>query len=30
LSGQGDRIGFSAPWWLWNLIGEQAVFLLKR
>ncbi|WP_106753651.1 methionine biosynthesis protein MetW [Pannonibacter carbonis] len=30
LSGRGERIGFSAPWWLWNLIGEQAVFLLKR
>jgi hypothetical protein len=20
----------NAPWWLWNLFGEQAVFLLHR
>jgi hypothetical protein len=19
-----------APWWFWNLFGEQAVFLLRR
>lgn len=30
LSGRGDKINFNAPWWLWNLIGEQAVFLLRR
>ncbi|WP_083812015.1 methionine biosynthesis protein MetW [Polymorphum gilvum] len=30
LSGRGERITFNAPWWLWNLVGEQAVFLLKR
>jgi hypothetical protein len=23
-------IGFNAPWWLWNMLGEQAVFLLRR
>jgi len=21
---------FNAPWWFWNLMGEQAVFLLSR
>ena len=30
LDGQGARISFNAPWWLWNLVGEQAVFLLRR
>jgi len=20
----------NAPWWFWNLFGEQAVFLLSR
>jgi hypothetical protein len=20
----------SAPWWIWNMFGEQAVFLLER
>jgi hypothetical protein len=20
----------SAPWWVWNMFGEQAVFLLER
>jgi hypothetical protein len=20
----------SAPWWLWNLFGAQAVFMLER
>jgi methionine biosynthesis protein MetW len=29
-----DRFGapmrVNAPWWVWNLFGEQAVFLLKR
>ncbi len=24
------RCGFNAPWWFWNLFGEQAVFLLSR
>ena len=26
----GQRIGFSLPWWFWNFFGQQAVFLLKR
>jgi len=21
---------FNAPWWTWNLLGEQGVFLLSR
>ncbi len=30
LDGMGKKVSFNAPWWVWNLIGEQAVFLLKR
>ncbi|MCF3932789.1 methionine biosynthesis protein MetW [Acuticoccus sp. M5D2P5] len=26
----GQRIPINAPWWFWNLFGEQAVFLLRR
>jgi methionine biosynthesis protein MetW len=26
----GSRIHFNAPWWFWNLFGQQAVFLLSR
>jgi len=26
----GKRIPLNAPWWFWNLFGEQAVFLLRR
>jgi methionine biosynthesis protein MetW len=26
----GAPIRFNAPWWVWNLLGEQAVFLLTR
>jgi methionine biosynthesis protein MetW len=26
----GAPIRFNAPWWIWNLFGEQAVFLLER
>ncbi len=26
----GRRVRFDAPWWFWNLFGEQAVFLLSR
>ena len=25
----GQEIGLKAPWWFWNLFGEQAVFLLS-
>ncbi len=30
LNRAGQRIGFNAPLWFWNLFGQQAVFLLKR
>ncbi|WMS42883.1 methionine biosynthesis protein MetW [Acuticoccus sp. MNP-M23] len=30
LNASGKRIPFNAPWWFWNLFGEQAVFLLRR
>ncbi|WP_346912090.1 methionine biosynthesis protein MetW [uncultured Roseibium sp.] len=30
LNGQGDEIPVRAPWWVWNIVAEQAVFLLKR
>ncbi len=30
LDAKGRRIAFNAPWWVWNLIGDQAVFLLER
>jgi methionine biosynthesis protein MetW len=30
LNAAGGRVGVVAPWWLWNLFGAQAVFLLKR
>jgi methionine biosynthesis protein MetW len=30
LNGQGERITFNAPFWFWNLFGQQAVFLLSR
>ena len=26
----GKRLRLTAPWWFWNLFGEQAVFLLSR
>jgi methionine biosynthesis protein MetW len=30
LTAYGRPLRFSAPWWFWNLFGEQAVFLLSR
>ena len=30
LKASGKRLRIAAPWWFWNLFGEQAVFLLKR
>src|SRR3954452_4219897 len=30
LDGNGQPIRVNLPWWVWNLFGEQAVFLLKR
>ena len=26
----GSPVRVNAPWWVWNLFGEQAVFLLER
>jgi hypothetical protein len=26
----GAPIRVNAPWWVWNLLGEQAIFLLER
>ncbi|HVX99274.1 MAG TPA: methionine biosynthesis protein MetW [Pseudorhodoplanes sp.] len=30
LNAWGKPLRFNAPWWFWNLFGEQAVFLLRR
>jgi methionine biosynthesis protein MetW len=30
MDGQGKPIRVQAPWWAWNLMGEQAVFLLEH
>ncbi len=30
LDSAGAPMRVSAPWWVWNLFGEQAVFLLER
>jgi methionine biosynthesis protein MetW len=30
LNAWGTPLRFIAPWWFWNLFGEQAVFLLSR
>ena len=30
LDSYGRSVGLSAPWWVWNLLGDQAVFLLER
>jgi methionine biosynthesis protein MetW len=30
LGADGTRIHLNAPWWFWNLFGQQAVFLLSR
>lgn len=30
LDSSGAPMRVSAPWWVWNLFGEQAVFLLDR
>ncbi|WP_068310652.1 methionine biosynthesis protein MetW [Polycladidibacter hongkongensis] len=30
LNEKGLPIGFNAPWWVWNLIGDQAIFLLEK
>jgi len=30
LDTRGAPVRVNAPWWVWNLFGEQAVFLLRR
>lgn len=30
LNSAGRGIGVRAPWWFWNLFGQQAVFVLRR
>lgn len=30
LDGNGKKLPFNAPWWVWNLIGAQGVFLLSK
>jgi len=30
LNARGSPLRLHAPWWFWNLFGEQAVFLLSR
>ncbi|PPQ40298.1 methionine biosynthesis protein MetW [Rhodoblastus acidophilus] len=30
LDSEGAQMRVEAPWWLWNLLGEQAMFLLER
>lgn len=30
LDSSGYPVRFNMPWWVWNLLGEQAVFLLTR
>jgi methionine biosynthesis protein MetW len=30
LDAAGQPVRFRLPWWVWNLFGEQAVFLLRR
>jgi len=30
LNAWGSPLRLNAPWWFWNLMGEQAVFLLSR
>jgi methionine biosynthesis protein MetW len=30
LNAWGTPLRLNAPWWFWNLFGEQAVFLLSR
>jgi methionine biosynthesis protein MetW len=30
LNAMGRQVRVNVPWWVWNLFGEQAVFLLRR
>lgn len=30
LDGNGEPVRLPLPWWAWNILGEQGVFLLRR
>ena len=30
INGRGERMRLNAPWWFWNLFGQQAIFQLQR
>jgi hypothetical protein len=30
LDASGHPVRGNLPWWAWNLLGEQGVFLLRR
>ena len=30
LDASGHPMRFALPWWVWNLVGTQGVFLLRR
>jgi methionine biosynthesis protein MetW len=30
LDANGKPVRMALPWWAWNMLGEQGVFLLKR
>lgn len=30
LDAHGRKLSFKAPWWFWNLFGEQGVFVLEK
>jgi methionine biosynthesis protein MetW len=30
LNAAGKRVRMNAPWWVWNVLGQQAVFLLRN
>ena len=30
LDAGGEPVRFNLPWWVWNLFGEQGIFLLRR
>ena len=30
LDATGNKLPFNAPWWVWNVVGAQGVFLLSR
>ena len=30
LGASGDPVRFALPWWIWNMFGQQGVFLLRR